>query len=44
LFDTPLYTKHLEAAYSSMHARYHAGLPPDHLWVAATGRERTRGP
>jgi protein O-GlcNAc transferase len=31
LFDTPLYTKHLEAAYKAMHHRYQAGLPPDHI-------------
>jgi protein O-GlcNAc transferase len=31
LFDTPLYTKHLEAAYEAMYHRYQAGLPPDHI-------------
>jgi protein O-GlcNAc transferase len=31
LFDTPLYTKHLEAAYEAMYYRYQAGLPPDHI-------------
>jgi len=30
LFDTPLYTMHLEAAYEAMYQRYKAGLPPDH--------------
>lgn len=33
LFDTPLYAKHLEAAYTAMHARYHADLPLDHIYV-----------
>jgi predicted O-linked N-acetylglucosamine transferase (SPINDLY family) len=34
LFDTPLFTKNLEAAYSKMYERYHAGLPPNHLFIA----------
>ena len=33
LFDTPLYTKHLEAAYGAIYQRYQAGLPPDHIEV-----------
>ena len=33
LFDTPLFTKHLEAAYGQMHERYHADLQPDHLLI-----------
>src|SRR5215472_11303165 len=33
LFDTPLYTMHLEAAYEAMHQRYKTGLPPDHIGV-----------
>jgi len=33
LFDTPLFTKNLEAAYISMHGRYHAGLEPDHITI-----------
>jgi protein O-GlcNAc transferase len=33
LFDTPLFAKHIEAAYTAMHERYHAGLPPDHIHV-----------
>jgi protein O-GlcNAc transferase len=28
LFDTARFTRHLEAAYTAMAARYHAGLPP----------------
>ena len=31
LFDTKLFTKHIEAAYSAMYERHHAGLPPDHI-------------
>jgi len=33
LFDTPLYTRHLEAAYKAMYERYQTGLPPDHIEV-----------
>jgi predicted O-linked N-acetylglucosamine transferase (SPINDLY family) len=33
LFDTPRFTRHLEAAYTQMYERYQAGLPPDHLHV-----------
>ena len=33
LFDTPLFTKNLEAAYIEMHGRYQAGLRPDHIYV-----------
>ncbi|MEO5363886.1 MAG: tetratricopeptide repeat protein, partial [Magnetococcus sp. DMHC-8] len=33
LFDTPRFTKHLEAAYESMWHRFRSGLPPDHLDV-----------
>lgn len=31
LFDTPRYTKNLEAAYEQMYRRYQAGQPPDHI-------------
>jgi predicted O-linked N-acetylglucosamine transferase (SPINDLY family) len=31
LFDTKLFTKHIEAAYTAMHARNRAGLAPDHV-------------
>jgi predicted O-linked N-acetylglucosamine transferase (SPINDLY family) len=34
LFDTKLFTKHLEAAYTAMQARYEADLPPDHIELA----------
>jgi protein O-GlcNAc transferase len=33
LFDTGLYTRHLEAAYTAMHERYQAGLEPDHIII-----------
>ena len=33
LFDTKLFTKHIEAAYSAMYERYHAELPPDHIVI-----------
>ena len=33
LFDTPLFTKHLETAYLKMYERYQAGLEPDHFAI-----------
>jgi predicted O-linked N-acetylglucosamine transferase (SPINDLY family) len=33
LFDTGLFTKHLEAAYTRIHERYHANLSPDHIHI-----------
>lgn len=35
LFDTALMTRHLERAYSQAYARKQAGLPADHIFVAA---------
>ena len=35
LFDTKLFTRHLEAAYVAVHERAQAGLPPDHIYVGA---------
>ncbi len=35
LFDTPKFTRHLEAAYQAMYDRYQADLSPDHLVVEA---------
>jgi predicted O-linked N-acetylglucosamine transferase (SPINDLY family) len=35
LFDTQLYTRHIEAGYTQMYERYHADLPPDHIIVTA---------
>jgi len=33
LFDTPLFVRHIEAAYTSMCERYWADLPPDHIQI-----------
>lgn len=33
LFNTELFARHLEAAYSAMHQRLQSGLPPDHIAV-----------
>lgn len=33
LFDTALFTRHLEAAYTQMVERYQADLPPGHIFV-----------
>jgi predicted O-linked N-acetylglucosamine transferase (SPINDLY family) len=33
LFDTGLFARHLEAAYTAMHERYQAGLAPGHIHV-----------
>ena len=35
LFDTRLFTAHMEAAFVAMHERHQAGLPPDHLQIQA---------
>lgn len=35
LFDTALFTQHIETAYSSMWERYQSGLPPLHIHVPA---------
>jgi predicted O-linked N-acetylglucosamine transferase (SPINDLY family) len=34
LFDTPLFTKNLEATYIKMYERYHKNLEPDHITIA----------
>ena len=33
LFNTQLFTRHIEAAYTAMYERYQADLPPDHIYV-----------
>ena len=33
LFNTALYTRHLESAYLTMQQRHQAGLPHDHIHV-----------
>jgi len=37
LFNTPLFTKHIEAAYEQMMARHWAGQAPDHIEVKSLG-------
>jgi len=34
LFDTPLFTKNLETAYSEMYERYQTDLEPDHIVIS----------
>ena len=34
LFNTKLYTRHIESAYATIHQRYQNSLPPDHIYVA----------
>ena len=33
LFNTDLFTRHIEAAYEQMYERYQLDLPPDHIFV-----------
>ena len=33
LFDTELFTKHIESAYTAMYERHQAGLVPDHIII-----------
>ncbi len=33
LFDTALFTQHIEAAYTEMYGRYQADLPPEHISI-----------
>jgi len=35
LFDTPRFTKNMEAAYIQMYERYQADLPSDHIYIDA---------
>jgi predicted O-linked N-acetylglucosamine transferase (SPINDLY family) len=35
LFNTPLFTKNLEAAYIQMYERHHSGLEPDHISIVS---------
>ena len=34
LFDTPLFAKNLESAYTKMYKRYQADLEPEHISIA----------
>jgi predicted O-linked N-acetylglucosamine transferase (SPINDLY family) len=36
LFDSGLFSRHIEAAYMEMHERHQAGLPPEHIQVQAS--------
>lgn len=31
LFNTELFTKHIEASYQAMYRRHRSGLPPEHI-------------
>ena len=33
LFNTPLFTRHIEAAYSKMYQRYQLDQAPDHIYI-----------
>lgn len=33
LFNTSLFTKHIETAYEQMYARYQTDMPPEHLYI-----------
>ncbi|MEO5363625.1 MAG: tetratricopeptide repeat protein, partial [Magnetococcus sp. DMHC-8] len=44
LFDSPRFTRHLEAAYEAIWQRHQAGLAPDHITVAPIGGTRTLPP
>ena len=35
LFDTAVFTRHLEAGFSAAHERTQAGLPPDHISISS---------
>ena len=35
LFDTTLFSKHIEAAYSQMYERYQSDLPIDHIYITS---------
>lgn len=40
LFDAARFTRHLEAAYAAILARHRAGMPPDHIDLAAADMAR----
>jgi protein O-GlcNAc transferase len=41
LFNTSLFTKHIESAYTKMYERYQEDLAPDHIYVEATALATT---
>jgi len=36
LFDTELFTRHIEAGYAAMYQRHQSGSPPDHIVIASS--------
>lgn len=45
LFDTELFTRHIQSAYEAMYERYQAGLSADHIYVPdLTGASPQSGP
>jgi len=40
LFNTALFTQHIESAYQAAYNRYHEGLAPDHIYVSSSLRHR----
>jgi predicted O-linked N-acetylglucosamine transferase (SPINDLY family) len=38
LFNTHLFTQHIESAYRAAYDRYHEGLAPDHIYVSPSQR------
>ena len=42
LYNTSLFTQHLESAYLSMYDRYHNGLDPEHIYCEAREAGRIR--
>ena len=41
LFDTALFTKHIEQAYTQMFERYQADLPPEPIYVGQAALSET---
>jgi protein O-GlcNAc transferase len=41
LFNTQLFTRHIEAAYKAMYERYQAGLPPDNIHVPPVSKQNS---
>jgi predicted O-linked N-acetylglucosamine transferase (SPINDLY family) len=43
LFDTKLFTQHIEAAYIATYERHQAGLAPDHIVIAGLRSGKCQG-
>ena len=41
LFDTSLFTKYIESAYTKIYERYQEDLAPDHIYIEATALAAT---